>query len=182
MVLDALAPLGRAVSATDAHSEEIIDRLADRTLDIGLVVPVPHPSGIAVAPFRADPMICVAHPEHPLARHTELRVASLAEAAIACTAWGPGAERFLTLLRAVPIPAHRLHTVSPAETAAALARRRSHVGVLPRVTVASDLAAGTLVELPVSDLPDWSLTLALAYRAAEASSPPVHALRGHLLA
>ena len=93
-----------------------------------------------------------------------------------------GAERFLTLLRAVPIPAHRLHTVSPAESAAALARRRSHVGVLPRVTVAPDLAAGTLVELPVRDLPDWSLTLALAYRAAEASSPPVHALRDHLLA
>jgi DNA-binding transcriptional LysR family regulator len=53
---------------------------------------------------------------------------------------------------------------------------------LPRVTVAPDLAAGTLVELPVSDLPDWSLTLALAYRAAEAPSPLIHTLRSHLLA
>ena len=181
VVLDALAPLGRAVNATDAHSEEIIDRLADGTVDIGLVVPVPHPTTITVVPFRTDPMICVAHPDHPLAGHTELRIADLAEAAIACTAWGPGAERFLALLRTVPIPAHRLHTISPAETAVALARRRSHVGVLPRVTVAPDLAAGTLTELPVSDLPDWSLTLALAYRAAEAPSPVIHTLRSHLL-
>jgi DNA-binding transcriptional LysR family regulator len=182
VVLDALAPLGRAFNATDAHSEEILDRLADGTIDIGLVVPVPCPTTIAVVPFRTDPMICVAHPDHPLARHTELHIADLAEAAIACTAWGPGAQRFLALLRTVPIPAHRLHTVSPAETAVALARRRSHVGVLPRVTVAPNLAAGTLVELPVSDLPDWSLTLALAYRAAEEPSPAIHTLRGHLLA
>jgi DNA-binding transcriptional LysR family regulator len=180
VVLDALAPLGRAVSGTDAHSEEIIDQLADGTVDIGLVVPVPHPSTIAVVPFRTDPMICVAHPEHPLARRAELRIVDLAEAAIACTAWGPGAEWFLTQLRSVPIPAHRLHTVSPAEAAATLARRRSHIGVLPRVTVAPDLAAGTLVELPVEDLPDWSLTLAMAYRTAEASSPPIHTLYGSL--
>jgi DNA-binding transcriptional LysR family regulator len=182
VVMDALAPLGRPVNATDAHSEEIIDRLTDGTVDIGLVVPVPHPGTIAVAPFRTDPMICVAHPDHPLTRHTELRVVDLAEAAIACTAWGPGAERFLTLLRSAPIPAHRLHTVSPAETAAALARRGSHLGVLPRVTVAPDLAAGTLIELPVSDLPDWSLTLALAYRTADAFSPPIHTLRRNLSA
>lgn len=182
VVLDALAPLGRAVSSIDAHSEEIIDRLTDRTLDVGLVAPVPHPSTIAVVPFRTDPMICVAHPDHPLARHTELNVADLAEATIALTAWGEGSERFRTLLRIVPIPAHHLHSVSTADTAATLARRRSHIGVLPRVTVAPDLAAGTLIELPVGDLPDWSLTLALAYRTAEASSPPIHTLRDHLLA
>jgi DNA-binding transcriptional LysR family regulator len=182
VVLDALAPLERAVSSTDAHSEEIVDRLTDGTLDVGIVVSVPHPSTIAVVPFRTDPMICVAHPDHPLAGHGEPSVTDLARAPIALTAWGHGAERFLALLRTVPIPAHHLHTVSTAEAAAALARRRSHVGVLPRVTIAPDLAAGTLVEIPMSDLPDWPLTLALAYRAAEASSPPIHVLRANLLA
>lgn len=182
VVLDALAPLERAVSSTDAHSEEIVDRLTDGTLDVGIVVSVPHPGTIAVVPFRTDPMICVAHPDHPLAGHRELSVADLARAPIALTAWGHGAERFLALLRTVPIPARHLHTVSTAEAAATLARRRSHVGVLPRVTIAPDLAAGTLIEIPVSDLPDWPLTLALAYRAAEASSPPIHLLRARLLA
>jgi DNA-binding transcriptional LysR family regulator len=176
-VLDALTPLGRAISATDAHSEEIVDQLADGTVDIGLVVPVPHPSTIAVTPFRTDPMVCVAHPDHPLAGHPNPRVADLATAAIACTAWGPGADRFLALLRTVPIPAHQLHTVSTAETATALARRRSHVAVLPRVTVAADLATDALVELPVHDLPAWSLTLALAYRTDEETTPPIQALR-----
>jgi DNA-binding transcriptional LysR family regulator len=182
VVMDALAPLGRPINGSDAHSEEIIDRLTDGTVDIGLVVPVVHPSTIAVLPFRTDPMVCVAHPDHPITSRADLNVVDLAGTAIACTAWGPGAERFLTLLHTVPIPAHRLHTVSTAEAAATLARRRSHVGVLPRVTVAADVAAGTLVELPISDLPDWSLTLALAYRAAEASSPPVQALRDSLFA
>jgi hypothetical protein len=47
----------------------------------------------------------------------------------------------------------------------------------PGTGCAADLAAGTLVELPVLDLPRWEITLALAYRAADAGTAPVRALR-----
>ncbi|MEO3841456.1 MULTISPECIES: hypothetical protein [unclassified Streptomyces] len=44
-----------------------------------------------------------------------------------------------------------------------------------------DLAAGSLVELPVTDLPRWELTLALAHRTQDTATAPVRALRAALL-
>jgi DNA-binding transcriptional LysR family regulator len=186
VVLDALAPLGIEVSCADVHSEEVVRLLDDGAADIGFVVPGPHPASLTVEPFRTDTVTCVVHPEHPLAAGRRFGVRELATVdgaggGVACTAWGEGATRFLELLRAAPIPAGRLHLVSPAESVAQLARRGSHVGVLTRSTVEADLAAGTLVELPVADLPRWKITLSLAYRTADAGTAPVRALRAALL-
>lgn len=61
-------------------------------------------------------------------------------------------------------PSVRVRRHAVAETVAGLARRGSHIGVLTRSAVDHDLAAGTLVELLVADLPRWQVTLALAYR------------------
>jgi hypothetical protein len=47
--------------------------------------------------------------------------------------------------------------------------------------VEGELATGTLVELPVADLPRWEIILSLAYRTADADTPPVRALRAALL-
>lgn len=176
-VVDALAPQEIEVSSTDAHSDDVIRLLHDGIVDIGFVVPCPHPSTITVEPFHTDPMTCVAHPDHHLAGRSSLHVADLAVCAVACTVWGDGADGFLRLLRTTPIPSSQLHAVSPAETVASLARRGSHIGVLTRSTARIDLAAGTLVELPVTDLPRWEITLALAYRTTDANTAPVQALR-----
>lgn len=176
-VLDALAFQEIEVSSTDAHSDDVIRLLHDGVVDIGFVVPCPYPSTITVEPFLTDPMTCVAHPEHPLAGRSSLHVADLAACAVACTAWGDGADRFLRLLKETLTHSSRLHPVSPAETVAGLARRGSHIGVLTRSTAMNDLATGTLVELSIAGLPRWEITLALAYRIADADTAGVRALR-----
>lgn len=180
-VLDALASQNIEVSCIDAHSEDVVRLLDDGAVDIGFVVPCPRPRTVTVEPLLTDPVICVAHPGHQLAGRDRLRIHDLATCAVACTAWGDGASRFLELLRVAPIPSSRLHAVSPAETVANLARRGSHVGMLTRSTVAHDLANGSLVELPVVDLPHWEITLGLAYRTEDAHTGPIRALRGALL-
>lgn len=78
------------------------------------------------------------------------------------------------------MPSHRFHAISPPEAIATLARRGSHVGVLTRSSVEPDLATGTLVELPITDLPSWHVTLALAYRAKDADARHVRAVRATL--
>jgi DNA-binding transcriptional LysR family regulator len=177
LVLDTLAPLNTEVSCTDAHSEQVVRLLADGAADFGLVVPCPHPSTIRVEPFLTDPVICVTHPRHDLSGRGRLLVRDLAAYTVTCTPWAEGADSFLNLLHAAPIPSSRLHLVSPAETVATLARRGSHVGLVTRSTVAHDLATGTLVELPVIDLPRWEITLALAYRTEDAETAHIRALR-----
>jgi DNA-binding transcriptional LysR family regulator len=182
LILDALAPQEIEVSCADAHSEDVVRLLDDGAADVGIVVPCPHPRSITVERFGSDPVICVAHPEHDLAGRGGLRVRDLATFAVACTAWGDRAVKFLELLRAAPIPSSGLHSVSPAETVANLARRGSHVGMLPRSTVRHDLASGGLVEVSVLDLPRWGLILGLAYRVVDSQTEPVRALRAALLA
>jgi DNA-binding transcriptional LysR family regulator len=180
LVLDALAHLHIDVSCTDAHSDDVIRLLDDGAVDVGLVVPCPHPRTITVEQFLTDPVICVAHPGHRMVECDRLQVHDLATCAVACNGWGEGARSFLELLRDAPIPSSRLHVVSPAETVANLTRRGSHVGVLTRSTVAHDLANGNLVELPVLDLPHWDIALALAYRTEDAGTGPIRALRAAL--
>jgi DNA-binding transcriptional LysR family regulator len=181
LVLDALEPHDADVSCTDAHTEEVIQLLDDGAVDLGFVVPSPYPRTLTVEPFLTDPVICVAHPGHRLAGGRPVRVADLAQDAVACTAWGDGAAGFLAMLRASSVPSARLHAVSPAETVARLARRGSHVGLLTRSTVTADLANGVLAELPVVDLPRWDISLALAYRTADAGTAVVRAVRATVL-
>lgn len=180
-VLDALASQDIEVGSTDAHSDDVVRLLHDGIADIGFVIPCPYPSTLTVEPFLTDPMICVVHPTHELADRSPVHVADLAVCTVAYTMWGDGTEPFLRALRAAPIPSSRLHLVSPAETVASLARRGSHVGVLSRSTAMSDLGAGILVELPIADLPRWEITLALAYRTADAGTEPIQVLRAAFL-
>jgi len=77
LVLDTLAPLNTEVSCIDAHSDEVVQLLADGAVDFGLVVPCPHPRAITVGPFLADPVICVTHPHHELLDRDQLLVRDL---------------------------------------------------------------------------------------------------------
>jgi DNA-binding transcriptional LysR family regulator len=104
LVLDTLAPLNTEVSCTDAHSEQVVPLLADGAADFGLVVPCPHPSTIRVEPFLTDPVICVTHPRHDLSGRGRLLVRDLAAYTVTCTPWAEGADSFLNLLHAAPIP------------------------------------------------------------------------------
>lgn len=176
-VVDAITPLGADVSCTDAHTDQVLTMLAGNQVDIGFVVPWPHPPQITVEAFLDDPVICVVRRDHPLADSHRLRMSDLAAWPVACNAWGDGAREFLTTLRTAPFPRRGLHTVSPADTVARLAGNGRHIGVLTRSTVSDELASRNLVELPITDLPHWQVTLALAYRTNDIDTDHVRALR-----
>jgi DNA-binding transcriptional LysR family regulator len=173
LVLDALTPL--EVVCTDAHSEQIVRQLVDDEVDIGLIVPTPHPATITTQPFLSDRVICATHPDDPLlvAPLADLRVEDLARYPVAYTPWGTGATAFLDRLRA----ADGRHQHATPEAALALARRGTHIAVVPRSLAAPDLRAGMLVTLPVRDFPDWRLCLDLAYRVDRADWAPLRTLR-----
>jgi DNA-binding transcriptional LysR family regulator len=42
----------------------VVRLLDDGTVDIGLLVPCPHPRTLTVEPVLTDPVICVVHPGH----------------------------------------------------------------------------------------------------------------------
>jgi DNA-binding transcriptional LysR family regulator len=176
-LIDVLADHPLELSNNDAHSEHVVEAVADGAADIGFTIAVPHPHNVRLEPFYADPVVCVAHSDHELADATELAVDDLVGHVLAVNVWGDGADRFVEMLRSAPIAATSLRPVSPAETAAALARHRGHVAVCTRSTVSLDLAEGRLVELPVRDLPVWVVRVFLVVPDEDPCSEPTEAVR-----
>jgi DNA-binding transcriptional LysR family regulator len=176
-LIDALADFPLELSNNDAHSEHVVEAVANGSADVGFSIAVPHPHNVRLEPFYADPVVCVAAPEHPLNTGDELKVVDLIGHLLAVNIWGDGADRFMEMLRSAPIAATALRPVSPAETAAALARHRGHIAVCTRSTVSLDIANGQLVQLPVIDLPRWLVKVYLVVREDVPASPPIDALR-----
>lgn len=175
-VIDVLEGYSVELSNNDAHSEEVVRAVADGTADVGFTIAVPHPHNVRLEPFYEDHVVCVAAPDHPLAGASELSIRDLAAYNVAVNVWGDGAESFMEQLEGAPIATTRLRPVSPAETAAALARLRAHVAVCTLSTVALDLAEGRLVLLPVVDLPHWVVEVFVVWRECDQLDGPIQAL------
>jgi DNA-binding transcriptional LysR family regulator len=161
----------------DAHSDQIIQMLTDQQADVGIVTGLPHPPSVTLQHLVTTPAIAVAAPTHPLAARRQITVADLAAYAVAVNASGPSASRFFDLLAHAQLPHRSLRIAATAEIAAHLARHEEHVAVLFHISVADELASGNLTQLPVTDLPLWTLDLYLAYRIADKDRPEITALR-----
>ena len=158
----------------DAHSPEIVRLLADGEIDAGFVARVPLPAPVRTRLLFSDPAVCVVAPGHPLAAGRP-RVSDLATTPVAMSAWHEAAS-FLDLLRDNPIPDHQLRWVATSDTAIALAVDHGHLAVVPRSTVAAGLARDDLTIVEVTDLPQWSIDVHLAFRVHDHDRPGIRAL------
>lgn len=162
-VLAAVRPLKFSIVVDDQHSEDAVHRIAAGSTDMAFTLPVSHAHEVRLQKFRTEQVIAVCHPDHPLAgRRCDIR--RLGSHDIAVNFWGTGADAFRERLLDSPSRARRIHAVSPAETAAELARSGDAVGFLTRSTVERDLASRALVEVHVLDMPSWHVDIMLAYR------------------
>lgn len=176
LLVDALEGQALEISNNDAHSEEVVRAVAQGAADAGFTIAIPHPHNVLLERFYQDGVVCVAAPDHPLASSETLEVRDLASHHVAVNLWGDGAKRFMDQLSAASIAATRLRPVSPAETAVALARLRGHVAVCTRSTVSLDLTEGRLIELPVLDLPRWTVELFFVWRESDCENSAIQAL------
>jgi DNA-binding transcriptional LysR family regulator len=174
--LKALEGLPLRVSCYNAHTHEVIQLVVDGVASVGFVLPSPVPAGIVLDTLFVDPVVCVCGRHHTLASAGRVKIEDLAGSQLAVNAWGDGAAAFLQLLADVRFPEQAIRTVSPAETAAILARNHDHVSFLTSSTVRDDLANGALILVQVEDLPDWGVPVALAYRERDFDQPAVQAL------
>jgi LysR family transcriptional regulator, pca operon transcriptional activator len=176
-VIEALARRHLQIVTKDAHSEQIIQLLADGHADAGIVVDQPHPPSLTLHRLLVTPAIAVAAPQHSLTGRARLRVADLAQGPVAANAWGSGTGPFFEFLGQAQLPAHALRQVATAETATQLARHHGHVAIVFEASVGDDLRSGDLARLAVTDLPNWTLELFLAYRNTDRDRPEIAALR-----
>jgi DNA-binding transcriptional LysR family regulator len=172
-VLRALGDLPRRISVRDAHSNEVQEMVLDDAADVGFVIPDAVARGLHREDLSDDEVVCVAAPDHPLARRRRIGVRDLAGALVAVNLWGEDASILLAMLDEVGLPATSLRLISDSGIAGLLARDHGHVAVVTTSTVAYDVERGALHRLPVSGLPRWRVPLVLVVRRRSVEEPAV---------
>ncbi|MEU8718696.1 substrate-binding domain-containing protein [Streptomyces sp. NPDC048663] len=174
-VIRALQPLKYAVVVDDQHSQDALHRVADGATDIAITLPMPHAHEVQLRRLRSEPVVAACYPDHPITVGI-CDIARLSSHPLAVNLWGSGAHIFHQQLLEAPTRVHQLYRVSSAEAAADLARSGQAVAVLTRATIQRDLAARTLVEIDVIDMPEWHVELMAAHRRGRSSDPALAAV------
>lgn len=151
---------GLDVSAIVGNSHEVCERVRSGDVDLGFVEMPRVPAGFTVEQVGSDTVALVAGPEYPAAAASRRGLAArdLLDQALLLREQGSGTrDTFLHALRVAlgrhdepPLPyATELGSTT---TILATARAGGGIGVLSARAAAADVAAGTLVEIPATDL------------------------------
>lgn len=136
-------------------STDMCRHVLDGTLDVALVLqhPVSMP-GLVVEHFFTEPVLMVASPRHALAQAPEVRAADLACEPLFLTELGYSYrnqfERVLIAGGVYPATALEFSSI---EAIKQCVMTGMGITILPRITVANEVAAGELVVLPWSGPP-----------------------------
>ncbi len=162
-LIAALAAEPLEVTCRTAHSHEVAEQLADGAAHVGFLLGTAVPEGITVRPLYKVPVVAIAHRDHPAASRS-LRLSDLAGHRLAIHSWGPGAGELDEILRTGHLPPTRVCWVSPADTALTLAAEHGYIAMLPADTARPGLHSGALAQVKITNLPRWSMNVAVAYR------------------
>lgn len=148
------------------HSDQILEMLYDGLVKLGLLNwPIFSPFALTPLLHFREPLIVIAHPEHPLARKESVESSELSREGqpFWLVGWGHEVRTWHTRLA----PVGSTITEVPIHTAHDLALSGHGVALLARPIVAADLDSGHLVELPVCDLPSFAREIALVCLSRE---------------
>ena len=139
---------------TVANSETIESRVADRTLDLGLIESPAHLSGLHTEPLGEDELVMICAPSHPLARKPAVTPREVAATPYVSRETGSGTREFADqYFRGQQVAPEDLNVVmelgSP-EAIKGLVETGSGVAVMSRASVEKEIRLGTLVAVPLA--------------------------------
>ncbi len=147
------------VRVRSAHSWESPGLLLDNVVQLALVSgPIVHPQLETVQTFRSK-LICVTGAP---ARWDAVSRSDLAASRLLVSYWGPAYQSFLDEIKSSSSDGgNRWIEISPVELVKGLLIAGVGLSIIPAISARLELAAGTLIELPLHEavLPDWHIAL-----------------------
>lgn len=175
-VLGTLTTMPRRVAIRDVHSEVVPALLLDGIAHVGFALPGPVSRGLQHVSLPADPVVCVAAPDHPITQLRRPSLASLGDSLVAVNGWGNGFEAFAARLGAGPIDDWRVRYCGEPASAATLAAEHEHVAFVSLSSVAEDLRQGRLSRVPMSGISGWQVRVDMLHRRVDRNDTVVQAL------
>jgi DNA-binding transcriptional LysR family regulator len=145
-------------------------------LDVAFTLePVHETPGLQVEPLAIEEIVFVAPPEHPLASSAAVQSTDLAGVPMLLTEAGCAYRvRFEQVMLAANTPLHEVMEFNSVEAIKQCVMAGMGVAVLPRVTVADEVARGELAQLAWVG-PDLNMTTQMIWNAKRWCSPTLTA-------
>ena len=153
-----------ALEVMTGNTEEVIDAVLGRRIDLGLIEGLCRRADLSTETFLRDEMVCVAAPSHRLAAKAKPTLREVVAEPIIAREPGSGTREIVEeALAARKISLSRLKIdleLSSSEAIKSVVAAGHGIAFLSRFTVARDLAAGRLRILPI---PGWKVSRALRF-------------------
>ncbi|MEJ2643680.1 MAG: LysR family transcriptional regulator [Gammaproteobacteria bacterium] len=172
---------GIEVSLFVGNRKAILDRLAHNQDDLYILGQPPENLGVVTLPFAPNPLVAIAHPEHPLAGQKNIAPQRLAEEPFIARERGSGTrlgcEAFFQ--RHDTAPRVRMELGSNEAIKQTVAGRLG-ISIIAKITVEAEIARGNLAILDVEGLPlerQWHLV----YPEHKVLAPAAQAFKDFLI-
>ena len=172
---------GIEVSLFVGNRKAILDRLAHNQDDLYILGQTPENLGVVTIPFAPNPLVAIAHPEHPLVGKKKISPQRLAEEPFIARERGSGTrlgcEAFFQ--RYGTAPQVRMELGSNEAIKQTVAGRLG-ISIIAKITVEAELARGDLAVLDVEGLPlerQWHLV----YPERNVLAPAAQAFKDFLI-
>jgi DNA-binding transcriptional LysR family regulator len=134
------------------HPHRVYESVDSGQADIGLVSYPEESASLATIPWRTEPMVLVCYPQHPLTKRRSVKLESLRGEPIVAFQVGLKIREEIDLaLRKVPVRiALEFDNIETIKRAIEIG---AGISLLPEPTIAREIEAGTLVQIPLEGQP-----------------------------
>ena len=148
-----------------ANSETIVNRVADQTIDVGLIESPSYLPSLENQVCCDDELVMICGPDHPLAERTTVRASDIAAVPMVRREPGSGTREFtdnyLQQSGVTPDDLNVIMELGSPEAMKGVVQTGIAIAIVSRATIAKELKLGTLVAIPLA--PRLIRTLSLVY-------------------
>ncbi|MFA6288553.1 MAG: LysR family transcriptional regulator [Opitutaceae bacterium] len=144
------------ITLRTGNTEEVVGAMLASRADLGLIEGSSGQRELHTEAFFEDEILCVAAPDHPLAKRPRVTLADLRDEPVILREPGSGTRRVVEqALQKAGLPPRQLAVafeIQDSETIKGLVAHRAGLGFLSRLIIRHELAQARLVALPVKGL------------------------------
>ena len=166
----------KSYPTVDVHVEyrranQVYEDVIGNVVDLGLVAYPARDNKLEIYPLRKDPLILICHPQHPIAKHKELRLKALSgQKFIGFEPDIPTRKALDRILKDHSVQVQHVMEFDNIETVKRAVEIDAGVAIVPQGTVVQEVAKQTLAQVMIAD-GDFFRPLAAIYKKNKVLSP-----------
>src|ERR1700678_3582497 len=153
------------------RANQVYEDVLSNVVDLGLVAYPVRDSKLEIVPLRKEPLVLIAHPQHPFAKQKSIKLKALSgQKVISFEPDIPTRKALDKILKEHDVEVNHVMEFDNVETVKRAVEIDAGISIVPQGTVTQEIAKQTLVAIPLDD-GDFFRPLAAIYKKNKVLSP-----------